>query len=331
MAETTENVTQNGSIASAIHSIMRPETVEKEENDTKIISDENDEVEESEDDVEEVTDEESDSDTEDEDSEDAEEDTEEATSKSEPVYTIKIDGTEKQVTLNELKRGYGGQQYVQKGMQEAAQQRKQAESVYAALLNERQQVASLYQQMQSGQIATAPQVPSRALFESDPLGYMEAKLDYDDKIVAFNQQNQQVLQLIQQQTQAEKSARQAYIQRELESLKGAIPELANPAKAGEFKDKIVRAGEVYGYTPEEIGQAIDHRALHVLRDAMKYREIMGGKKKADEKSATARPKTTPIKAGSKRIDDSQRKQTMQSKTKLKSTGDIKDAISLMFN
>ena len=64
---------------------------------------------------------------------------------------------------------------------------------------------------------------------------------------------------------------------------------------------------------------------------MKYREIVGGKKKADEKSATARPKTTPIKAGSKRIDDSQRKQTMQSKTKLKSTGDIKDAISLMFN
>jgi hypothetical protein len=312
--------------------MIAPESVENEETDTNEVAEpeETNDTEEANAESEDDSEESEDSDDDDEDdAEDEEEDADEA-NKTEPVYTIKVDGTEKQVTLSELKRGYSGQQFVQKGMQEAAAQRKQAEEVYAALLNERQQISQLYQQIQGGQIATPPKAPTRELFDSDPIGYMEAKLNYDEQVAQYQQQQAQFQQLSAQQSQAQQVARQAYLQQEVENLKSVIPELANPAHAGKFKDQILQAGAAYGYTADEISQVVESRALHVLRDAMKYREIMSGKKKADEKAQSARPKTTPIKAGSKKLVKSN-KDVLQKKTNLKRSGSIEDALSLMFN
>jgi hypothetical protein len=312
--------------------MIAPESVENEETDTNEVAEpeETNDTEEANAESEDDSEESEDSDDDDEDdAEDEEEDADEA-NKTEPVYTIKVDGTEKQVTLSELKRGYSGQQFVQKGMQEAAAQRKQAEEVYAALLNERQQISQLYQQIQGGQIATPPKAPTRELFDSDPIGYMEAKLNYDEQVAQYQQQQAQFQQLSAQQSQAQQVARQAYLQQEVENLKSVIPELANPAHAGKFKDQILQAGAAYGYTADEISQVVESRALHVLRDAMKYREIMSGKKKADEKAQSARPKTTPIKAGSKKLVKSN-KEVLQKKTNLKRSGSIEDALSLMFN
>lgn len=332
MDQTTEKVALDGSIESAVSAMIAPESVENEETDTNEVAEpeETNDTEEANAESEDDSEESEDSDDDDEDdAEDEEEDADEA-NKTEPVYTIKVDGTEKQVTLNELKRGYSGQQFVQKGMQEAAAQRKQAEEVYAALLNERQQISQLYQQIQGGQIATPPKAPTRELFDSDPIGYMEAKLNYDEQVAQYQQQQAQFQQLSAQQSQAQQVARQAYLQQEVENLKSVIPELANPAHAGKFKDQILQAGAAYGYTADEISQVVESRALHVLRDAMKYREIMSGKKKADEKAQSARPKTTPIKAGSKKLVKSN-KEVLQKKTNLKRSGSIEDALSLMFN
>jgi len=330
--QTTEKVALDGSIESAVSAMIAPESVENEETDTNEVAEpeETNDTEEANAESEDDSEESEDSNDDDEDdAEDEEEDADEA-NKTEPVYTIKVDGTEKQVTLNELKRGYSGQQFVQKGMQEAAAQRKQAEEVYAALLNERQQISQLYQQIQGGQIATPPKAPTRELFDSDPIGYMEAKLNYDEQVAQYQQQQAQFQQLSAQQSQAQQVARQAYLQQEVENLKSVIPELANPAHAGKFKDQILQAGAAYGYTADEISQVVESRALHVLRDAMKYREIMSGKKKADEKAQSARPKTTPIKAGSKKLVKSN-KEVLQKKTNLKRSGSIEDALSLMFN
>jgi hypothetical protein len=326
--QTTEDVGIYGSLNSAVSAMIEPEGVENEDNSTNEDDEsEEEETEESGSEAEDESDDEESEDESDDEEEDEKEDTDSA-GKQDPVFTVKIDGTDKQVTLSELKRGYSGQQFVQKGMQEAAGQRKQAEEVYAALLNERQQIAQLYQQIQGGQIATPPKAPSREMFDSDPIGYMESKMNYDDDVAKYQQQNEQFQQLSAQQSQAEQAARQAYLMREVETLKTVIPELGNPERAGKFKEQILQAGQAYGYTADEISQVVESRALHVLRDAMKYREIMSGKKKADEKAQSARPKSAPIRAGSKNLVKSN-KDALQKKTNLKNSGRIEDALSLM--
>lgn len=263
--------------------------------------------------------------------EDEEEEAIEDAGQEEPeTYAVKIDGEEVRVSLEDLKQGYSGQQYVQKGMQQAAEQRKEAESVYEALLNERQQVQKLYQQLQSGELGAPPVPPSRELFESDPLGYMDQKMKYDEAKESYDKKSGEYQKVIQQNTEAEQRAKQAYLQREMEQLKVAIPEFSDKAKAKEIQGKLIEVGaKHYGYTPEEIGQVMDHRALKVLYHATKYQEIVEGKAKAVKKTKKAK---TVVKAGAKKSNKPQpAKVRKRQEAKLKNSGSIDDALGLILN
>ena len=324
--ETTDNqeVAFDGSIEGALASIIEPE----EEFDGEDDLPEEDSDESDTDDGPDYSDEDE-SDEETDNSED-DEDTENAVQEGQK-FTVKVDGQEVAVTLDELKQGYSGQKYVQRGMQEAAMQRKQAEEVYNALLNERQHIAQMYQQIQSNGVMQPPRPPSRELFDTDPIGYMDAKLRYDDDIMAYNGQRQQFEAISQQQSQAQQAALQAYLQQEMETLKQQIPEFSDEKKASAVRDKILSVGsKVYGYQPEEIGQVMDHRAIRVLHDAMKYREILNGKKAAEDKANPANRRSRPVKAGSKPTS-SNKKVHEKRLSKLKSTGSIEDALGLILN
>jgi len=244
------------------------------------------------------------------------------------TYSVKVNGQVKEVTLDELKQGYSGQEYVQKGMQENAKMKKEVEGVYQALMNERQQVTQLLQQMQEGNIAQKPIAPSKELFESDPLQYMEDKMKYDEALENYNTQMQQVQQVTEQQSQAEQRAKQEYLKQEMQQLQKVIPEFADAKKATQVKDKLIQSGQnYYGYTAEEIGLVADHRAIRVLHDAIKYREIMEGKDKAVKKTTKKRV----VKAGAKKVDDSKSKVRQKQMAKLKQSGSIQDAVSLIMN
>ena len=309
----------DGTIESAIASLIQPEEPETEEVEDYEEEEETEEPEA-----------EDDSDEDEYEAEEDEEDYEEDEENSAPdTYTVKVDGKEVQVSLEDLKRGYSGQQYVQKGMQEAANLRKQAEEAFNALMAERQQVNQVIQQIQSGQVVMPPREPDRSMFESDPIGYMEAKMKFEDDKARYDNQMAQMQQVMQQQSYAEQQAQQAYLQRELEALKVAVPEFADPKTAASTRESIIKVGqEVYGYAPEEIGMVMDHRALRVLRDAMKYQEMMSGKQQA--KKTKIAPKTRPVKGGAKRTD-SNVKALRERKGKLKRSGSIDDALGLILN
>jgi hypothetical protein len=333
--ETTESGNTALSLDSAADMLIQdqqPEQAEEvtEAEEEQLLEDSSDDADDSDDaEVEEVDAdevEEIDDEAEDEEYEDTEEDAEE-TDPVGDVHTVKVDGEEKQVTLEELKRGYSGQQYVQKGMQEAAEARKQAESVYQALTQERQNLAQLVQNLQAGQLSP-PQEPSREMFDSDPIGYMEAKMQYEDQVKEYSVKASQIQEQLQAQSEAEQRARAVYAQQEAQKLVEIIPELRDAGKATQFKEKIVKAAtEFYGYTPEEIAAIGSHRDFMVLRDAMLYREMAANKDVVKQKAKKARPS---IKPGAKRVrtsNDVDRKQRSQ----LKKTGSINDALSLILD
>jgi len=311
--ETTE---LDGTIESAISSLLQPEEVEE------VVEEDTEEAAELEDSEEEPEGEDAE---EEEVEEEDDEDADEAEESTPELYTVKIDGKEEQVSLDDLKRGYSGQQYVQKGMQEAANLRKQAELVYQALMNERAMVAQAIQ----GGIPQPPAEPSKEMFESDPIGFMEAKLKYDDQLKEYNERMSQFQQIAEQQSQAQQAAQRAYLEREMETLKQVVPEFADPQKASQVRDRLVTMGqEIYGYEPNEISAVMDHRAIRVLNDAIKYQELMSGKKQAERK-AKPKPKRT-VRAGAKKTASNANAER-QTRQKLKKSGNINDALSLILN
>lgn len=327
--ENTEN-TFDGSIDAAVGLITKPEEVEASEQAEELDA-EPTELEadaDLEDEAEDVADDSSDE--EEADDEDEVEDSEEEADQDSPeLISVKVDGEEIQVTLDDLKRGYSGQQYVQRGMQEAAALRKEAEQVYTALNAERQQLTQLYQQMSQGAFVQPPSPPPKELMQTDPIGYMQEKAEYDEAKQQYDQQQQYLQQVTVQQSQAQQAAQEVYLRQEMEQLKAVIPEFAEPEKASKIKEKMIRSGqEIYGYSPEEIGAIMDHRALRVLNDAIAYRDIMSGKSKAQQKASNAKP---VLKPGAKRPSSDKVKLQRERRNQLKKTGRIEDALGLILN
>ena len=311
--ETTDEVKFDGSIESAVDLLVQNEEPEQEEAPVAEAFDQP--VEESEHEVAEQPDTE-------------EEDYEPEDAEQPNTFTVKIDGTEVEVTLDELQRGYSGQKYIQKGMQEVADLRKKAETANATLASAGEAVLALYQQMQTPGFAQAPTPPDESLIDSDPIGYTQDKARYDAAMQKYQQDMSQVQYTLAYQQQAQQQAQQAYLEREMETLRQVMPEFADPEKATKTRDSMLRMGtEIYGYQPEEISAVMDHRAIRVLNDAIKYQEIMRGKDKAVEK-ATKAPRGKVVKAGSKKTA-SNRNDSRQARSKLKRSGSIQDAMSLI--
>ena len=246
------------------------------------------------------------------------------------TYTVKVDGKVKQVTLDELRRGYSGQAFIQQGMEQLADARKAMQSEYQALQNERQQIAEVFEKAQSGRGLVAPKPPSKELLNSDPIGYMQAKLDYEEQVVEYQRTMSQYQQLQQQEVQRTAAQHQAYLQEQLQVLQQAVPELADPKRAPAYRDKLLQAGQnYYGLDQQELGAIADARYLNVLNDAMKYREMQAARGDVDQKAQNARP---VVKPGVKRNErTSQQKKSRDAVSRMRQTGSVDDVAKFLLS
>ena len=247
------------------------------------------------------------------------EDPVEAQAEDTNVFSVKVDGKEEQWTLDQLKQSAAGQAAINKRFQEVAEARKQIQQHATALQQQQQQIMQLHQQAQNGGLQ-APTAPTRELFESDPIGYMEEKLKFDENKAQYDQNLYQV-----QQQQAQ--AQQSYLQGQAEVLKQYIPEIADPEKGEKLKGDIMNAGMDYGFTAEEMAGVSDARYVRALNDARKYRELVAKRKSTQSKGEKARP---VVKAGAKKRQEGNAVTRKKAETRLQKTGSDADALSLMF-
>lgn len=245
------------------------------------------------------------------------------------LYTVKVDGEEREVTLDDLKQSFSGQAYIQKGMKEASEAKKEAEGVYQALLNERQQLSYLLQQAQTGQLASAPVPPSRELFNNDPIGYMDAKLSYDEAMQNYQNQQYQIQQVTESQQQQMQIAQQHYLQGEMQQLAKVIPEFGDAKTASKLKEDLVQFGSKLGYSEAELSEVMDHRAILVLQKAMKYDQLVEGKSKATQKASNARPMVKPGTKKTGRTGAAKQRQNAQAR--MKKTGSIDDVAKFLLS
>lgn len=263
---------------------------------------------------------------EDDDDQEAEEADEEP---AETLYTVKVDGQERQVSLDELRRGYSGQEYIQEQMRTVADGRKQIEQMYHQLQQETQQVTALRQQLETGGIPTQPTPPSRDLFEKDPIGYMEAKLKYDDDLAKWQEKAQELRAVSTRQQQMQQQALAYTLQQEMAKLQQAIPEFADREKGPQLRNAILETGVEYGFAPEELSEVADSRAVRVLHDAMKYRQLMAARGDVQKRVEKARPMVKP---GAKQSANAGKaKQRKQAEGRMRSTGSVDDVAKFLLS
>ena len=210
------------------------------------------------------------------------------------TFTVKVDGEERQVSLDELTRGYSGQKYIQKGMAENAETKKQLDQVTQQVAQERQMLQHLINQAQQGAIPVVPEYPSEELKDSDPLGFQLQAEEYRRAVEQRQQWEQQVSYVTQQQRAYEEQQHNQYLEQQAQRLSEWMPEFADPEKRSVFiQDMSSKAKKHYDLTDEQISTVKTAEEVMILNDALKWRELQANKSNAQKKAEGARPVVKP--------------------------------------
>jgi hypothetical protein len=243
------------------------------------------------------------------------------------VFTVKVDGKEVEVTLDELQKGYSRTQDYTRKTQQIAEVRKQTESELQAVRAEREQYAQLLGALQAQvQQAAQPQVDWDRLYQEDPIEWVrqrEVMRDNQERAAAI-QSEQQRLEQLSKQEQAQQN--QKLLEQETEALIEAIPEWKDAKKAQAEKAMLVQFGQKIGFTPDELKNVVDHRAVVMLRKAALYDQMMSKRGQIKPVTNNGPRPAKPGAAG--RV--SSNTEAMRAQQRLAKTGRVDDAADAIY-
>jgi hypothetical protein len=241
-------------------------------------------------------------------------------------FTVKVDGKEVEVTLDELQKGYSRTQDYTRKTQQIAEIRKQVEVETEAVRAERAQYAQMLGALQAQLQGTETQIDWDRLYHEDPIEWVRQKevmRERQEKFQAIQFEQQRMAQLSQQEQQQQLAS---HLHEQHTKLLEIIPEWKDPVKAKAEKQLLVEFGQKTGFTPEELKAIVDHRAVVALRKAALYDQMMTKRKAITPVTNNGPRPAKPGAAG--RV--SQTTEAVRAKQRLAKTGRVDDAASAIY-
>ena len=272
---------------------------------------------------EEETEAESQDETEEETSEDVSQDEEQIDTQEKqdsPSYTVKVNGQELDVTLDELRNGYSRDADYRQKTEELSYQRKQFQSESEKQrLNYSEKLNELNQRLSNAQVDLNAEINSAdldKLYDEDPTEAARVERKLKKKQDALNQSIQQ--------TQVEQRQQfESYLKDQQRKLVSKMPEFSDPSKASNLKANMKNTLNNYGFNDQEVAQVYDHRIVMLVNDAMKYRNLQNSKPNLAKKiSKPGRVFSSGVKQGKNESNLKLRKEKF---SRLKKSGSMKAA------
>ena len=190
------------------------------------------------------------------------------------TFTVKVDGKEVAVTLDELQKGYSRTQDYTRKTQQIAEVRKQVEAETQAVRAERGQYAQLLGALQAQLQASEPQVDLDRLYNEDPIEWVRQKevlRERQEKAYAIQAEQQRLIQLSQQEQQ---QSMQQHLESQKDALLAALPEWKDPKKAKLEKAMLIESAKSAGFSDEDLKSVYDHRLVLLLRKAALFDQMV---------------------------------------------------------
>ena len=238
------------------------------------------------------------------------------------VYTIRVDGEDVDVTLEELQKGYSRQQAFTKRSQELAEQRRAFEAEQAEIKQLRdhyaQQLELVTQQVQQ----TIPQEPDWVALSKEVSAeeFNRIKAGYDYQKQTLERAEQERNRIAQEQQAEQQEQMQKHLAAQRDEMMNRIPSWQDEGTRNEERLEVIKyAQRRIGFSEEEIANASDARAIELLYKAWKW-DSLQEKKPAVKKRTRKAPKMA--KAGQPKtkaeVASRSRKQAMDRLNKEKS-------------
>ena len=213
---------------------------------------------------------------------------------AETLYTVKVDGVEVEVNLDEALKGYQRQEAFTKRSMELAEQRKAfaAEAAETKQLRDAyaQQLELLQTQLQQTNLTEEPDWTAlkNEGYSTDDIFF--AKTEWDKQQKQIQQVAAERQKIAQQQAQEHEAQLKQHLTNQRVEMLERIPEWRNDeTREFERKEVIKYAQKRVGFSEEEISSASDARAIELLYKAWKWDNLME-KKPTTKKRTRQAPK-----------------------------------------
>lgn len=241
------------------------------------------------------------------------------------LYSVKINGEDVEVTIDELQSSYSRQADYTRKTQELAQQRKAVQKQQSEVAKNEAIYKELLPKMEAALSESLGNEPDwETMYSNDPIGYVRERDLWNEK-----QQKLQAVQAEKARLQEEDQVKQqeqiqkymAYGEKQL--LENHVPE---------WKDKTIQQEEKLairdhaindlGFTAEEINQVYDYRLLLGLRNSWMQTKTQKAVKKKPTQKASARNRVAKPGSVSRKKTSTPLK---KSKARLAKSGKVQDA------
>ena len=245
------------------------------------------------------------------------------------TYRVKVQGEEVDVTLDELQKGYSRQaDYVRK-TQKLAEQRKEVESELSQLQKFSEKSAQYDEGLrQIEELLSQPdnQEDLQKLKQTNPQAYAIKLAERSEREQQKAKVQAERAKVQQEQQQLQQQQIQKHLKRETDILNEVLPEMKNPKTKQNIMQEIMKGAKKLNYTNEELSNVYDHRNVLTLLYASRYLALKDSQPEVFKKMKSA-PKI--MKAGvAKATSQTQSDNIKRAKTKLKRSGNVRDASKL---
>tara|TARA_B100000029_G_scaffold113593_3_gene105930 strand:+ start:10843 stop:11841 length:999 start_codon:yes stop_codon:yes gene_type:complete len=254
---------------------------------------------------------------------------------TEELYSVKINGQEEKVNLEELKNGYSRQRDYSNKTNQLATERKNLENERSktqtemeAVKKERDDYAVKLQSFLKSD--KQEDIDWDKVYEQDPIEYVRLKAEADKK-KEVRQQAEAELKTIQEKQEKEQQKKYAdYVTTQSNMLSEKVPEFADPVKKGKIQAGVKNYLNEIGFSDQELSMLTDHRTVMVAIEGMKYNQLK--KAKLGDKKVKNVPKVS--KSGvpvSKDDANYERRKDAIKRAKSGKSGDMLDAFMNVLN
>ncbi len=228
-------------------------------------------------------------------------------------YRVKVRGEEKDVTLDDLKKGYMMESDYRQKTSELSKHREQIEAKQRDI-DERLEEAKALIDLELDHL-NSPEM--QELKQVDPESYLKEFDKIQSKIKRLERANEK--------RQIDRQAKhQELIQKEQEALLRAIPEFLDQDVLRKESEGIFKQMADVGFSQQEINQTADHRMFVLARKAMLFDQIQSQNLRAKE--VRQAPKVQQ--SGNAAVND-ESQETKNLRAELKTTGNMQTAAKLI--
>jgi hypothetical protein len=205
-----------------------------------------------------------------------------------PVHKVKVNGEEVEVPLSELLKGYSRTEDYKAKTMALADERREVEARKATVerdvqlqyANELKQQVDAFEALDPV-LAEARQIDWERLKAEDPATFVQLSDAVNNRIGMIEQHRAKIAEIEGQRAQTLQDEAQAEAKQRMEQAANKIvelmPELAEGNAFQEFANNNIGALREYGFTPEEISEAVDDRVLIMADKARRWDALQKAK------------------------------------------------------